>query len=463
MNVTRELADIIVGTRFEDLSEDVIEVARQVCLDGLGVIVAGAREPLGIGRITLEYTRLVGGTPEASVIAGGLKTSAPNAAYANGTMCHALDFDNTWWPLNHPTSPSLPAVLALAERNRLSGRDAILALVLAFEVQGRLRVASAGVEAGTGFHKPGVSGTMGAVTAAGKLLGLDAERFCMAFGIAGSRCGSLSANTGTMTKSSHSGHAARMGVEAALLASLGFTACEDVFGKGQFFDLFYGPGTYDISLLLKDFGRPYRMISPGVGFKKHPSNYFTHRPIDAALELRQLHRLAPEDIDQVVVDFPRFDYVNRPRPKTGLDGKFSVQYTTTIALLDGRITVESFADARRFAPDVEALLPRVRLNVRDDIPRDFNETWAAVRVHTRDGRVLEARCDKPRGLWGVPLSREERLAKFRDCVAPALPAERVEEVIALVDRLAELDHIGRLMDVLREADPRPAAQTKASA
>lgn len=451
MNVTRELTEIIVGTRFEDLPAEVIEVAREVCLDGLGVIVAGAREPLGIGRITLEYTRLLGGTPESTVIAGRLKTSAPNAAYANGTMCHALDFDNTWWPLNHPTSPSLPAVLALAERNRLSGRETLLALVLAFEVQGRLRAASAGVEAGSGFHKPGVSGTMGAVTAAGTLLGLDVERFCMAFGIAGSRCGSLSANTGTMTKSSHSGHAARMGVEAGLLASLGYTACEDVFGKGQFFELFYGAGTYDISLFLRDFGRPYRMITPGVGFKKHPSNYFTHRPIDAALELRRTYGLAPDQIDRVVVDFPRFDYVNRPRPKTGLDGKFSVQYTTTIALLDGRIAVESFADARRFAPDVEALLPRVTLNVRDDIPRDFNDTWAAVHVYTRDGGVLDARCDKPRGLWGVPLSRAERLAKFRDCVAPALPAERVEEVIRLVEGLDGLEDIGRLMDVLREA------------
>lgn len=451
MTLTSDLAHLVVETRYADVPEAALEIARQVCLDGLGVMVAGAREPLGVGRISIEYTRRLGGTPEATVIAGGFKSNVLNAAYANGTMCHALDYDNTWWPLNHPTSPTLPAILALAERGGLAGRDVLLAIVLAFEVQGRLRLASSRVEAGSGFHKPGVSGTIGAVTGAGKLIGLDVPKFLMAYGIAGSRCGSLSCNTGSMTKSSHSGHAARMGAEAALLAELGYTAYDDVFGTGQFFDLFYGPGTYDSAILTKDFGRPYRMVDPGVGFKKHPSNYFTHRPIDAALALRERHGLTAAEIEHVEVDFPRFDYVNRPQPKTGLDGKFSIQYATTVALLDGRIRVETFSDDRRFAPDVQSLLPRVRLNVRDDIPRDFNDTWALVRVFTRDGRVLEERCDKPRGLWGVPLTDAERHDKFRLCCEPALPAAQVEEVIRLVSDLADLRDIAPIMAIVGSA------------
>lgn len=451
MSLTADLARIVVDTTYADLPEEAIEIARQVCLDGLGVMVAGAREPLGLGRISIDYARDLGGAPQASVIAGGFKSNVLNAAYVNGTLGHALDFDNTWWPLNHPTSPTLPAILALAERDGYSGREVILAIVMAFEVQGRLRLASSLVEAGSGFHKPGVSGTIGAVTGAGKLLRLDVQKFCMAYGIAGSRCGSLSCNTGSMTKSSHSGQAARMGLEAAELAKRGYTAYDDVFGTGQFFELFYGPGTFDSSLLVKDFGQPYRMISPGVGFKKHPSNYFTHRPIDAALALRKKYDLDPRDIERVEVDFPRFDYVNRPQPKTGLDGKFSVQYATTVALLDGRILVETFSDARRFAPDVQALLPRVEMKIRDDITRDFNDTWAAVRVYTRDGRVLEERCDKPRGLWGVPLTEAERHEKFRMCTEPALPERRIEEVIGLVAGLAELDDVSRIMDIVRDA------------
>ena len=453
MTITADLVDRLRATRVEDIPSAALDVAKQVCLDGLGVMIAGAGEPLGLGRITFEYTRQLGGPDDASVIAGGFKTSAFNAAYANGTLGHALDFDNTWWPLNHPTSPTLPAILAIAERDGLAGAAVLRAIVLAFEVQGRMRVASASVEAGKGFHKPGVSGLMGAVTGAGLMLDLDAVSFRRAYGLGGSRAGSMSINTGTMTKSSHSGHAARMGVECATLAKLGWTANEDVFGKGGFFALFYGEAHSDPALFLKDFGAPYRMIEPGVGFKKHPANYFTHRPIDAAIELAQRHDLNAADIEKVVVDFPRFDYVNRPFPETGLDGKFSVQYATAVALLDRKVKVASFSDRRRFAPDVEALLPRITLNMRDDIPRSFQDCYAIVRVTLRDGRTVEQRCDRPRGMWGLPLSRDERLAKFRDCCEGALDADAVEQVIERVEGLDGAASVVPLMDLVCQATP----------
>ena len=456
VTVTDELVEKLRGTDFRDIPEPAIEVARQVCLDGLAVMVAGAGEPLGLGRIATDYVRSLGGPADSTVIGGGFKTSALNAAYANGTFGHALDFDNTWWPLNHPTSPTLPAIMAVAERDRLSGAEVLRAIVLAFEVQGRMRLASARIDAGTGFHKPGVSGLMGAVTAAGVLLGLDVHQFCMAFGLAGSRAGSMSANTGTMTKSSHSGHAARMGVECATLAALGWTANDDIFGRGGFFDLFYGSENVDPELFLKDFGRPYRMIEPGVGFKKHPANYFTHRPIDAAIALAERHDPDVAEIERVVVDFPRFEYVNRPNPATGLDGKFSVQYATAIALLDRRVKVASFSDTRRFAPDVESLLPRVTLNMRDDIPRSFQDCFAIVRVTMRDGTVHEERCDRPRGMWGMPLTRDERLAKVCDCCEGTLPAASVDRLVDLVEGLAEAPSVGPIMDLLREAtQPTP--------
>ena len=453
MSMTADLVGILRDSTSDTMPQEALDVARQVFLDGIGVMVAGAGEPLGLGRITFDYTRALGGAEDSTVIAAGFKTSALNAAYANGCLGHALDFDNTWWPLNHPTSPTLPAIMAIAERDGLAGAEVLRAIVLAFEVQGRLRVASSRVDAGSGFHKPGVSGLMGAVTGAGILLGLDHRQFLMAYGIGGSRAGSVSANTGTMTKSSHSGHAARMGVECATLASLGWTATDDIFGKGQFFNLFYGEENCDLELFLKGFGDPYRMIDPGVGFKKHPANYFTHRPIDAAIELAVEHDLAGAEIQHVTVDFPRFEYVNRPQPESGLDGKFSVQYATTVALLDRKVKVASFSDERRFAPDVEALLPNVTLNMRDDIPRNFQDCFAIVRVGTRDGRMLEKRCDRPRGMWGVPLTRDERLTKFRDCCEGALPDNDVERLIGLVEGLGGDESVAPIMDVLRGATP----------
>lgn len=451
MTLTRDLAEIVTGTKYEDLPENSIEIARQTCLDAIGVTIAGADEPTGIGRITIDYTRQLEGKPEASVIAAGFKTSALNAAYANGTMCHALDYDNTWWPRNHPASPSIPAILAIAERNRLPGADVLLAVVLAFEVQGRMRLASSGVVSGGDFHHPGISGTMGAVTGVGKLINLNVEQMCMAYGIAASRCGSLTANHGTMTKPSHCGHGARMGTEAALLAGLGFTGAEDIFDKGDFFRTFYGTGTYNLELLLKDFGNPFRMVDPGVSFKRYPAKYSTHRAIEGAINLAKRYDLNPAEIERVEIDYPPTKLVDRPAPRTGLDGKPSLQYGAAAGLLDRKVSIMTYTDKRRFSPDMEALLPRIKLNECKDIPSDFPTSWVDVRVYTREGRVLEERCDKLKGMAGNPLSREERLEKFYDCVLPSLKLDGANEVASLIESMAELENIERLMEIVCHA------------
>ncbi|MGZ8228037.1 MAG: MmgE/PrpD family protein [Burkholderiales bacterium] len=445
--LTERFIDAVMAVNYETLPQAAIDMAKHVTLDGLAVMLAGATEPLGVGRISIEYVRAMGGAPQASVIAGGFKTSITNAAYANGTMGHALDFDNTWYPLNHPTSPTLPAILAIAEHDGLTGRKVIEALAIAFEVQGRLRMAATGMETGSGFHKPGMTGTFGATAAAGRLYGLTRDQMLMAFGLAGSRAGSLAINTGTMTKSSHSGHAARMGIECALLTKMGWTASRDVFGPKGFFDTFFG-GRGEPGLLVEGFAKPLRMVDPGVGFKKHPSNYFTHRPIDAALALREEKKIDARAIESVEVVFPRFEYVNRPFPETGLDGKFSVQYTTTVALLDGEITVDSFTNERRFAKDVESLLPRVKLIVDPSIPEDFDKMHVVVTVTMQNGERHSKRVDKLSGWIGQPLTREQRLRKFHSCAKRVLDKPAADQVVALVEKLDALDDVREIMAIV---------------
>jgi aconitate decarboxylase len=447
-NITAVFAEKFLALAYRDLPVEAVDMARQVVLDGLGVMIAGASEPLGLGRISIEYVRAMGGAEQSSVIQGGFKTSMQNAAYANGTMAHALDWDNTWYPLNHPTSPTLPAILAVAEDRQLPGTQIIEAIVAAFEVQGRLRLAATGLKTGTGFHKPGTTGTFGAVAGVAKLLQLDLQQTLMALGLAGSRAGSISLNTGTMTKSSHSGHAARMGVECAILAQMGWTATADVFGPKGFFDTFlHGDG--EPEKLIEGFAAPLRMVKPGVGFKKYPSNYFTHRPIDAALALRRDPAFDVNRIERVEVDFPPFDYVNRPEPRTGLDGKFSVQYATLVALLDGDITVESFTNERRFAPDIAALLPRVKMNIDPSIPADFDNTHAIVKVWMDDGKMLSSKVDRLSGWVGIPLTREQRTNKFMSCVRKAISDADAQRVIDTVERLEELDDVRKIMAIVR--------------
>jgi aconitate decarboxylase len=447
-SITDRFADRVLGVSFARLPSEAIEIARQVTLDGIAVILAGSAEPLGVGRIVTDYVRQSGGNPEASVIAGGFKTSMANAAFANGTMAHALDFDNTFYPLNHPTSPTLPAIFAIAEAKRLPGPAVIEAIVAAFEVQARLRMAATGLDTGKGFHKPGTTGAIGATAAAAKLLGLNKQQLLMALGTVGSRAGSLSINTGSMTKSSHSGHAARMGVECAILAGMGWTASDDLFGPGGFFDAFAG-GRAEPEALIEQFGEPFRMVDPGVGFKKYPCNYFTHRPIDAALALREEHAIQPRQIARVLVRFPAFDYVNRPSPATGLDGKFSVQYTTAIALLDGYVTVGSFSNERRFAADVVTLLPKVDLLIDKSIPNDFARMHVEVSITLTDGRVVTKRLAELSGFVGYPLNRDARLKKFFACADGILSRDKADQVLRLVETLDQLPDIIELMDLLR--------------
>lgn len=446
--LTRRFAECVQAVRFDTLPPAAVEMAKQVTLDGLAVMLAGVTEPLGVGRIVIEHVRDLGGNPQATVIGAGFKTSVTEAAFANGTMAHALDFDNTFYPLNHPTSPTLPAILALAERDGNSGAEVIEAIAVAFETQGRLRMASTGMHTGRAFHKPGMTGIFGATAGTAKLLHLSTEQMLMALGIAGSRAGSLSINTGTMTKSSHSGHAARSGLESSMLAARGWTASADVFGPGGFFDTFMRSEA-EPEKLVEGFGKPFRMVDPGVGFKKYPSNYFTHRPIDAALALRKEHGIGGADIASVEVVFPRFEYVNRPVPRTGLDGKFSVQYATLVALLDGEITVDSFDNARRFAADVEALLPKVSLVFDDSIPGDFKDMHCVVTVTLRDGRKVSRMMKELSGFVGFPLTREQRVAKFMGCARRVIDMASAERVLALVERLETLPRVSEVMELVR--------------
>jgi aconitate decarboxylase len=455
MGVTQALAERICAVRYADLPAEVLGVGRAVVLDGLATMLAGHTERLAA--ILVQHAQEVGGTPEASVVGTRVRTSAPTAAFVNGTLCHALDFDNTWYPMTHPTSPTLPGLLALGQKFRKSGRELLEALVVAFEVQGRIRLAGTRAWptfARDAFHPPGLYGTLGAAAGCARLLGLEPLGVRRALGIAASRCAGIKANIGTMTKPMHCGNAARSGVEAALLARSGYTGNEDVLeADGGVGDAFFGPGAFDLPLVLEGFGNPYRMEKPGVGFKKYPANYYTHRPIDAALELRA-RGVSAANLARLDVAYPPLTYVLRPAPRTGLDGKFSVEYTMAVALLDGRVVIDTFSDQRRFSPDAEALLPRIHVAVDEAIPVDFATTYVTARAHLRDGRVVETRVDHPRGMWERPLTERERMEKFHDCADRIIGSARAEALARLVQRLDALPDVSEVADAAMLGDGR---------
>ena len=439
MTTTRTLAEFIADTDFESLPSPVVEAAKIAILDGVANMVAGSVQELAdiIGR----YVRDAGGTPQASVVGWGYKTNPPSAAFANGVFGHCLDYEIQGFPPTHGTSSCLPSALALAEQHNVPGSRVITAYVLGWEIQGRLRAASAPATR-AGYHPPGLVGPLGGAAASAKTMGLDADQTLMALGIAASRTGGLTANTGTMVKSTHPGNAARMGAEAGILAGMGYTASDEVLESPVGYAAALFGGEFDWDIATGGLGASWRLVDPGYDIKRFPAQVYMQNAIEAALNLRDENGIGPEDIEQVTIS-RRGRGHSGPRPRSGLDGKFSVEYCAAAALLDGRVGIDTFTDPRRFSPDMEDMLGRMR--VEPEGPESGATLATAV---LKDGRTVSAECVAFSGSAGNPMSREQRLAKVQDCFVRALSDADAERVLEMLENLESLDDTAQLMAVL---------------
>ncbi len=437
MEITKELCNRITKMGYDEISDPARVAARRLVLDGLAVAVAGSKQEAAPG-ILAAHLREMGGVEAASAIGFGFRTSAVSAAYINGVSMHVLDFEPMWNPANHQLSTTLPAAFAIAEARELGGQAVLTALVKGIEMQGWIRQASHQFEARQArFHPPSQVGPMGAAVAAAHMLELDVTRLRNALGIAASRTGGLLANAGTMTKSTNCGVAVSAGLDAAMLAARGFTGNPDIFEAHQG----YVDGLFDDGFVLEEllnYGPPFRVVEPGYAIKMFPSQYGTHFAITAALELHgQIDD--PAEIEAVEIVAPQMFYIDRPQPVTGLAGKFSWQYVTASALLDGKVKMSTFEDERRFAADMEAVLGRIRVDMRADIPARFDQMYVETTVRLKDGTSVTARCDGPRGKWGgEPITDADHLVKVRDCLAVRLTDSDAEQVIALAGQIDEL-------------------------
>ena len=442
MSATRTLAQFIADTEFENLPPPVVEAAKIAILDGVANMVAGSVQELAdiIGR----YVQDAGGSPQASVVGWGYKTNPPAAAFANGVFGHCLDYEIQGFPPTHGTSSCLPSALALAEHHHAPGERVITAYVLGWEIQGRLRAASAPATA-PAYHPPGLVGPLGGAAAAAKTLGLDGDQTLMALGIAASRTGGLTANTGTMVKSTHPGNAARMGAEAAILAGMGYTASEEALESpvGYAAALFGGDFNWDVAT--GGLGASWRLLDPGFDIKRFPAQVYMQNAIEAALNLREQNGLDPDDIEQVTIH-RRGRGHSGPEPRSGLDGKFSVEYCAAAALLDGQVGIDTFTDARRFLPDMDEMLGRIRVE-----PEGPESGATLATALLKDGTTVSAECAAFSGSAGNPMSRDQRLEKVRDCFRRALSEADTERVLEMLENLEGLDDVGPLMGVLGQA------------
>jgi 2-methylcitrate dehydratase PrpD len=459
-SVIEQLAAYAMAESFEKLPLAAVTAARLAILDTLGVTLAGSVETTAArARALIAHRR---GPEEATVIGTALRAGVEDAALANGTASHALDYDDVQQSLSgHPSAPILSAALSVAERVGAAGAALVTAFVVGVEIEAKLGRALNPAHYEAGWHATATLGVFGAAAATAKLIGLSAERTAHALAIAATMASGIKANFGTDCKPFHVGHAARCGIEAALLAEAGFTGNPRALEHGDGFGSTHGAGTSpQWDLAVAGLGSPHELVDPGIGVKRFPACASTHQALDATLALAAEHAIAAGSVESVEcgVSYLAPHQLIYDRAETGLQGKFSMPYCVSVALLDRTVGLGQFADERVRRADVQALMPRVRMFVhpeqttRASLPTRFSE----VTITLKDGRRLQRRVAQAKGQPKNPLTLDERETKFRDCARRALAPEQAESVLTSVEALETLPDVRALTGLLggRVSDSR---------
>ena len=347
----------------------------------------------------------------------GFRTAATAAAVLNGASMHVLDFEPMWNPANHALSTTLPAILSLAE-SRIASPAGTSSPRWSRASRWRAGSVPPAITRATRFHPPGMVGPMGAAVAAGHVLGLDARQQAHALGIAASRCGGLTANAGTMTKSTHCGQGVMLGMEAAMLAARGFTANPEPFEAHQGYVHASATPEFQPRDLL-NFGPPFRVVDPGYVIKMFPSQFATQFVITAGLDLHRRMVTRSGGIRCGAAGRPA-DAVYQPAAAEAPGWRANSACNTRWprALLRGFVEHRHVHRCKVREPEIGELLGKVSVRMDPAIPARFDLMHVEARPSWPTASV-QTRCDGPRGMWGQPaISDDEHLVKVRDCLSP---------------------------------------------
>ncbi|WP_171176346.1 MmgE/PrpD family protein [Ruegeria sp. HKCCD8929] len=392
-------------------------VASLSALDWLAVGRAGAQEP--VSRVLRDMVLEEGGHPHARLFGYG---AAPlrAAALVNGTVSHALDYDDTHFAhIGHPSVAVFPAALAMAEWHEHPLVDLLEAALVGMELSIRVGLWLGRGHYQIGFHQTATAGAFGAAAAAGRLAGLSAEQMHMALGLTATQATGLKTQFGTMGKPYNAGIAAAAGVEAVQLIQRGFVANPDAL-EGPFGFGATHHGAQDASAALDGLGDEW--LFETVSHKFHACCHGLHAALEAA---RSLDIAEPEVAELKVRTHPRWMSVcNQPAPETGLGAKFSYRTVLAMSAL-GHDTarLDSYTDAICADPRLNSLRGRITVEADDGL----SETQAHLSLLRRDGARREAEYDLQ-----APMSLSTREERVRAKAAKLIGHQMADEVWSML-------------------------------
>jgi 2-methylcitrate dehydratase PrpD len=454
-SLTIEVSRFIVNQKLEDIPPSAIEAAKRSILDGLGVALSGSRA--ASAALIEKYISSQGNSlQEASIFGSKTKTSPRFAALANGVAMHADDFDDTYVASSngigvHPTVTVLPAVFALAEAGRHSGRDVLLAYHIGTEIEMRLAESVVLANTETPSHPTGTFGALGSSAACASLRRFSVTLTQQSLAIAAGMASGLRANFGTLSKPLAAGHAAENGVLATDLASIGWNGSEHILESPLGFMAREG-SSYKPEFIVGRLGKPWVLSDPGVAIKPYPSGALTHPAMSEVLRLVHEHRVQPAEIESVEVStLPAvFNTLIHHQPKTGLQAKFSLEFCISIILLQGHAGIADFTDAVVQRDDVQSMIRKISyVPVASDKAPDSQPLRTVVRIRLKNGQVVGGQSSTAKGSPQDPMSFEEVAEKFRSCAAYAgWPLRKSQSIVQLVKVLEREQDVRELASLL---------------
>jgi 2-methylcitrate dehydratase PrpD len=439
------LARFSAELRFAELPPAVVESARRHLLDTFGVAIRGRAH--GNAGASLRALEGVDGAAGGIAVWGAEgRLAAGYAAMANGIAAHVLDFDDTHTDsIVHGSAIIAPVVMALGESRNASGEDLVCAFVAGWEAAARVGLASRGTFHKRGFHSTSIAGIFGAVTAAARLLGLDAERTAHAIGLAGSQASGINEylSNSSSAKCVHTGWSAHAGILSATLAQAGMTGPTSVFeGRDGILRAYGLPEECDVAALDADLGT--RWETTRISIKPYPCCHFAHGFVDcvgallakgvAAADIRQLHCVVPE-IELPLICEP---FAEKLKPASPYAAKFSLPFLLAARIAVGPIDHRTFEAANLARKDLLELAARVTYRVAAPGETPFPRTFPGwVEATLADGSKRIERLDANRGHPDNPLTLQQVAAKFHDNGAEVLGDAGVERVVSLVSALPQ--------------------------